>query len=483
MIEIPHVIGLVPTILLPLTLISVLVTTIATYIAGLFGVQLKAEGPKRLLELLLKPRLLITAVVLNVLVVGAVKYVRYAKHYPERLSTIEDVQRGLATPSDLHYPNSTHSHLQTTQPARLADATDIDIQVAWTVTLPNGSFREPTLSGEHLFLGNDDGHIYEMSTNDGSTIRRFFVGKELTPNPFIWNNRIYTGEGIHYTHHARVYAFDLETGDFIGAFPTKGHTEGQPIVASHEGQNLLFGVAGKDGVFAIDPISMTQVWHQVHGHVDGSVRVADGRVFVGSAVEKGDKKSAKPTLTAYRFTDGEVLWQNSISASSWTAPIVTTNVVYVALGEIYDETSFGQLVGYDSASGKTVLEISVGAPMSSPPIQVGNRIYVSDRKEQINCFDLETESCLWTSPTVLRDDQTSVAGVSYDPFRNVLLYPSFTNGLYILDPVRGETVAHWMPDESMPQWRDTYAAVTVTKDAWYITDVKGTVRRLNPTLK
>ncbi|MDE0839169.1 MAG: hypothetical protein OSB41_08960 [Kiritimatiellae bacterium] len=29
----------------------------------------------------------------------------------------------------------------------------------------------------------------------------------------------------------------------------------------------------------------------------------------------------------------------------------------------------------------------------------------------------------------------------------------------------------------------TYAAVTVTKDAWYITDVQGTVRRLNPTLK
>ena len=51
---------IVPTVLIPLTLVSMGISVIATFIAGLFGVKLKAEGPKRLLELLFKPKILIS---------------------------------------------------------------------------------------------------------------------------------------------------------------------------------------------------------------------------------------------------------------------------------------------------------------------------------------------------------------------------------------------------------------------------------------
>lgn len=480
MSEMPLVLGLVPTILLPLVLLSVVITTIATYVAGFFGIELKTEGPRRLLEVLLKPRLLIYAIVLNIVAVAVVKYVRYARFFPERLSRIEAVQKEHGRASEYEYANTTFSsHRRQASPIPEKRGA-FDIDVAWTTSLSDGCYEKGSLSGDSLFLGSFDGHIYELDVDSGDTRRRFYVGTQVTPAPFIWENRIYTGEGVHLTHHARVYAFDLAKGSFLNAFSTKGHTEGQSVVASHRGRALLFSVAGNDGVYALDPITMTQVWHQVHGHVDGAVRVANGRVFVGSGAERDDKKHVERTVSAYRFNDGDVLWQKAIPASSWMAPLVSTDAVYFALGEFYKESSFGQLVGFAPENGEVVLEIATQAPLCSPPIRVGNRIYVSDRNEQINCFDLDAKACLWTRATVVREDQTSAAGVSYDPYRDVLLYPSFKNGLYILDPETGETLSHWLPDATMPAWEDSYSAVIVTEDAWYMSDAAGTVRRLTP---
>lgn len=473
-------IALVPTILLPLTMVSVFVTTIATYVAGLFGIKLKAEGPRKLLELLLKPRVLISALVLNLLVVVAIKYVRYTMFYPEPLSKIASSQELIASASDCTYENSEpNSCLPLESRSNLTPRIQ-GVEVGWTVKLPKGAFCEGTLSGGSIFYGVDDGYIYELAKNSGTIKRRFYVGTKVTPNPFIWNGRIYVGEGLHFTHHARAYAYDLATGSYIGAYPTLGHTEGQPLIASHNGSDLMFVVSGKDGIHAVDPITLTQVWHQVDGHIDASVRVKNGRVFAGTAVELGDRKNSEPTVAAYAFLDGKKLWENKIPASSWAAPIMGEDEVYFVLGEIYDKLDFGQLACYDQATGKLRWKIDTPVSMNSMPVKVGNRIYAADRREYVNLFDLETRTLAWSQPTVETSDASLVAGLSYDPYRHVILYPSFTDGLYALDPDSGEVLFRWKPKSEVHPWRGTYAAVVVTADFWYLCDNSGTVRCLRP---
>ena len=61
---------ILPTVMIPFTLVSVGLSIFATFIAGLFGIQLKLEGPRKLLEVLLKPKVLLTALALNVLILG-----------------------------------------------------------------------------------------------------------------------------------------------------------------------------------------------------------------------------------------------------------------------------------------------------------------------------------------------------------------------------------------------------------------------------
>ena len=61
---------ILPTVMIPLTLVSVGISVVATFIAALFGIELKMEGPKKLLEVLLKPKILVSALALNSLIFG-----------------------------------------------------------------------------------------------------------------------------------------------------------------------------------------------------------------------------------------------------------------------------------------------------------------------------------------------------------------------------------------------------------------------------
>ena len=79
---------IIPTILIPLTIIGVGISVVATFIAGLFGIKLKTEGPKRLLELLLKPKFIISALVMNGVIWGGIVAYQYVDNMPVFLRNI-----------------------------------------------------------------------------------------------------------------------------------------------------------------------------------------------------------------------------------------------------------------------------------------------------------------------------------------------------------------------------------------------------------
>jgi hypothetical protein len=72
----------------------------------------------------------------------------------------------------------------------------------------------------------------------------------------------------------------------------------------------------------------------------------------------------------------------------------------------------------------------------------------------------------------------SMAGVSYDPRGNVLLYPSMTEGLFVLNPINGEVLNQWKPSTEQGEWKNTYADVAVFGDYWILSDDDGSVRGL-----
>lgn len=470
--------AIIPTVLIPLTALTVGITSLAGIIAGWFGVKLHTEGPKQFLEVLLKKRVLISMVILNLLGIGAYKSYVYINTLPSFLFTINRHSNSEAVSSAKSYAEShyrAHSYLGKIIPANFRS-----LNLQQENKLPQGAFRSGLISGDSIFYGVDDGNIYEIDKNDLSVKRKFFVGTQVTTRPIIYKNRIYTGEGNHNTHHARVYSFDLGTGKFINAFSTLGHTEGQPLVGSHNGTDLLFVTAGVDGLYAVDPITMKEIWHQKDGHIDATVTIEKGVVFAGSGFEKGVTRD-RSYAVAYEFATGKKIWKKELPLSNWMHPVVTNTDVCYVLGEIYFQSAVGLFYCLDKKSGTPHFSIPFNAPIASKPFYVQDAgqeyVFLADFKGEICAVSINQKEKLWCTTTGNKKTNYALSSFEYDILHGVLWYPSVDNGLFAVEPKTGKILARWMPAKGDAPWADNYAAVSIEGQNLYQMDIEGNLRK------
>jgi outer membrane protein assembly factor BamB len=466
---------IIPTVLIPFTLISVGLSVVATFIAGLFGIELKMEGPKQLLEVLLKPRFLISAVILNILFLGGFQVYQYVKDLPAFEFTIDRKHEVLAVKSP--YTNWTHRS-NSSQSSLIKVPKKVQLKLDWEMKLPMGAFRSGALSSNSIFLGTDDGYIYEVDTRTGKRVRRFYIGTIVTPSPTISNNFLYSGEGTHDTHHARIYKIDLATGEHGQSFETKGHTEGQPVVAVHEGKEFLFAVSGLDGLHAVDTKTMKKVWSANPGHIDAAVRVENGVVYVGTGREKGDSKKYQTYTLAYDFITGKELWRNETPMSSWMEPAITSKYACFIMGEIYFKTKMGGISCFNKKSGAPEFSILNDAPLIGIPYVLNDDLLYSDFTGKVCRINSETRTKSWCFETKAKGKQ--MTSVIYDNHRNLIVYTTSKNGVYFLNPDTGKQVYHF--DSKISKMKSTYAGASITKDNLILADIAGNVRSFKITI-
>jgi outer membrane protein assembly factor BamB len=466
---------ILPTVMIPLTLVSVGFSVVATFIAGLFGIQLKLEGPRKLLEVLLNPKVLASAFVLNALVFGCVYSWRWWVNYPRLISTIESESKVRAKASAVPYEDvpTVPVHFTANKNHALLPQ---DLEQVWHVETGKGSFRAAVVSHDRVFFGNKDGVIRELELATGKEVRNFYVGTTSNSELTIWNNALYTGEGVHDTHHARIYRFDLGSGEYKGSYQTKGHTEAQAVVGSFEGENTLFVVGGVDGLHAVDPMTMKEKWKVNVGHIDAAVAVDGGTVFIGTGREKDDDKKNKCFAAAIDFKSGEVLWKRELAGSSWMRPVVAGNNICYVSGEVYFPTERGHITCFDKKTGDHTAAMNSSDPLVSTSKVLDNSILYTSFHGSVCRFDLDEKRNLWCFHT--QSKEVSMAGASYDSRGHIVLYPSVTNGLYVLDADNGKVLKHWKPSPEEGAWKKIHADVTVAGDYWIVTDHEGSIRAL-----
>lgn len=469
---------ILPTVMIPLTMVSVGLSVVATFIAGLFGIQLKLEGPKKLLEVLLKPKVLGSALALNLLILGGVQGYKWWINYPRLLRTIEKESKLRAKPSELNYQDQLNVPTQF-QSVKTQTENVLGVEQVWKIQTEKGSFRAAVVSRDRVFFGNDAGILRELNLTDGKEIRSFYIGTAASSELTIWNNNIYTGEGLHDTHHARAYRFDLKSGEFKGAYQALGHTEAQTVVGTYGSQNLLFIPAGADGLHAVDPLSMEGKWKVNIGHMDAGIMVEGNVVYIGTGREKDDDKKNKCYAAALDFATGKILWQQELAASSWMRPVSYKNQVCYIEGEIYFPTARGHIACFDKKTGEHTVAFNTPDPLASTPKILDDSILYTSIHGLVCRFNLEKKTNMWCF-NVDDKDSKSLAGASYDPQGNVVVYPSMTKGLYVLDANDGKLLYHWKPNKEQGEWKKTYADATVANGYWIVSDDEGNVRALKP---
>lgn len=465
---------ILPTVMIPLTLVSVGFSVVATFIAGLFGIQLKLEGPRKLLEVLLNPKVLASAFVLNALVFGGVYCWRWWVNYPRLISTIESESKARAQVSEINYHDVPTVPVTFTSLKSQPDV-PLELEQLWRTQTGKGYFRGALVTDERVFIGNTDGVLRELELSTGKEIRSFYIGTPSNSELTIWNKSLYAGEGVHDTHHARIYRFDLKTGHYQGSYQTRGHTEAQSVVGSFEGENTLFVVGGLDSLHAVDPLSMELKWKVDVGHTDGAVLVDQGTVFIGSGREKHDDKKYKSYATALEFKSGKILWQRELAASSWMRPVVVGENVCFVSGEVYFQTERGHITCFHRYTGHHTIAMNTADPVVSTLKVLDTSILYATLHGLVCRFDLELRKNLWCLDTESKGAK-SMAGASYDPKRHLVIYPSVGNGLFVLDPSDGKILMNWKPSPEQGEWKRTIGDVTVAGDLWVVTDHDGSVR-------
>jgi hypothetical protein len=464
---------IVPTVLIPLTMISVVISVVATFIAGLFGIKLKAEGPKRMLELLLKPRIIITAVLLNGAFIGGVWLYQYIDNAPTFMFNINRINKKLITPSDQTYPNNvaTKNNFKSSH-----KYSGVEFKEAMISKIEGGAFGHATLAGNSLFVGTSKGYVFEIKRRTLEVVRKFYIGKYVSAGTIVWNNNVIFGEGVHATHHARIYSFDLKSGKLRKTFSTKGHTEVQPVVGKYQNQELLFFTAGADGLYAVKPDTKEEVWHKNDGHVDSSVVYQGNRVFIGTGRDKENTKKYRAYAVAYDFLTGEHLWKRELPASSWMQPALFKDEVCFVYGEVYFKSELGGVQCFYQNNGIPSQSYRNLGPVVSIPMVVDFMIYYADSNGSVCGIDTLQKRVSWCFK--VKDNKgVSYSGVTYDPYRDVLLYPSKNDGLYVINRYDGSIIQHYNPKN----WGRNYANLTVGEEGWYTVNMAGLVRFISAT--
>ncbi|MCO5144277.1 MAG: PQQ-binding-like beta-propeller repeat protein [Oligoflexia bacterium] len=460
---------IIPSVVIPFTALLAALSALATFIAGLFGLQLKAEGPKKLLEVLLKPRVLIVAFLTNLIFIGAIWGYRYWINYPSLEWTVVRKQNNLAKISDRAYTNTSlkKTEYPTTKTGK--------IEQIWEKSIDSGSFRGVTISGDSLFIGNDAGYVVELDKHSGEKLRSFYVGTSVSPAPIIFNNYLYAGEGTHDTHHARLYKFNLATGKYEGSYQTKGHIEGGLVAATLNNENTIYVVSGSDGLHAIEPETLKEKWKANDGHVDSAVFVVGDRVFSGTGMEKEKASGNRMFAVSYDFLSGQKIWKKEIPASSWMQSIGVEDKICFVLGEVYFASDLGGVYCFLQKDGVPSISYNNDAPIASLPIQVEQDLVVSDLKGKICRVSLTNGLPKWCTET--KKSEFAFSNPVLDARNGVLVYASESDGVYILDPKTGKVIEKWKPTN----WVATYASAAVEEGSWYTVDMKGMVRKLHWT--
>lgn len=341
--------GIIPTVLLPLAFLSTGISIVATFIAGLFGIKLKAEGPKKLLEVLLKPRILLSALVLNLIIYVGMRGFEYVKHGPVPTFVQNFKNRTIETSVPPITPESTPE-------------TPPETNLNWQQNVGEGVFASGVIIGDELFAASKEGSLFVLNIKTGELTHKIFFGKFIAPKLILFKEHIYFGEGLHHSHHMGIYKFDPKSKKVVGRFETKGHTESRVVATTLEGQDYLFFAAGGDGLYAIDPNTMTERWRYFNGHMDSHPLVVDGDLYIGTGVPKEDIGKTRPLAIKLDIKTGKELWAKELPLSSWFGPNLVNDSICFPLGEIHVKSNLGGFQCFKpegTRSGNIFIEKSV----------------------------------------------------------------------------------------------------------------------------
>lgn len=248
----------------------------------------------------------------------------------------------------------------------------------WNYTTVSRFVSSPAVADGIVYVGNNDGNVYAIDGDSGSSIWHFKTGSAVWSNPAITNGVVYVG-----SYDGKVYALDAYSGHEIWSFSTGDLVDSSPAVS-----NGLVYVGSYNGkVYALDEDTGSQVWsYQTDGEIWSSPAVDDGVVFIGS----NDGK-----VYALNASTGAQLWSYQTGGMIlWSSPALED-------GRLFIGSDNGRLYCLDVETGTLNWSYQTWGYIDSSPAVSFGIVYIGSGDDRLYALDAETGDLMWEYQTSL----------------------------------------------------------------------------------
>ena len=284
---------------------------------------------------------------------------------------------------------------------------------AWRVSIGQGSSNKahlaaaPVVADGKIFTIDTQATVRAFDASSGSSLWATQVRGEDAPQAALFgggvsydNGRIYATNGAGYAA-----ALDASNGGIVWTVRPGGPLRGAPTIANDN----VYVVSQDNQLYALNPADGAVRWTGA-----GAVELAGVFGTAAPAAAQGTVVAgfSSGELNAYRYENGQPLWQDALSRTSISTTVTALSDIdadpVIDAGRVYAVGQGGRMVAIELITGQRIWEINV-AGISTPWV-AGDWIFVVTDDAQLLAIARATGKIRWMTQLPRWRDQEDEKG-------------------------------------------------------------------------
>ncbi len=283
---------------------------------------------------------------------------------------------------------------------------------AWSVSIGQGDSPAGRLAAEPMIA---DGRVYTVDTQarvrafdvaTGGQIWEHQVRGENSPRETLYGGGVsYDSGRLYVTNGAGdVAALDAATGNQIWMVKPGGPLRGSPTI----GNDNVYVLSQDNQLFALDAATGEKRWQSAGAFELAGVFGSAAPAFAQSTLVAG---YASGELTAYRYENGQVVWQDALARTGISTVVGTLSDIdadpVIDNGRVFSIGQGGRMVAVELITGQRVWELNI-AGISTPWV-AGEWVFVVTDRGQLLAVSRASGRIRWISqlPAFRRPERRS----------------------------------------------------------------------------
>jgi outer membrane protein assembly factor BamB len=287
---------------------------------------------------------------------------------------------------------------------------------AWSASFPGGDITQrigstPAVAGGKLYVIGAEAVVHAYDAKTGARLWQTSLGGTKRDRKVLFGGGVSVeGDRVFATTgRGDAAALDAQTGKLIWKVRPGGPLRGAPAI----GGGNIYVLSQDNQLFALKPENGETAWTvsatlQTSG-VFGVAPPAYAQQTLVAGFSSGE-------LSAIRYENGRVVWQDQLSRTSITTSVSTISDIdaapVIAEGKVYAIGQGGRMVSLDLLTGQRQWELTVGG--ISMPWLAGEWLFVVTDDAKLLCVARTTGKIRWvTQLTGFRDPKKRNKPISW----------------------------------------------------------------------